>query len=129
MRSLIKKGLHLNRMHRNMDMLNFVERRSKMKKLHILDKISLALIILNVISSISFFAPAGTVWSALLLGFIFYSFFLMWISIPVGIVLNLISVAKKSKSIKSIWINILMLIIFVLNIPLYKYLFDCAMSV
>ena len=100
-----------------------------MKKLHILDKISLALIILNVISSISFFAPAGTVWSALLLGFIFYSLFLMWMSIPVGIVLNLISIAKKSKSIKSIWINILMLIIFVLNIPLYKYLFDCAMSV
>ena len=116
-------------MPRNKDMLNFVERRSKMKKLHILDKISLALIILNVISSISFFAPAGTVWSALLLGFIFYSFFLMWMSIPVGIVLNLISVAKKSKSIKSIWINIMMLIIFVLNIPLYKYLFDCAMSV
>ena len=100
-----------------------------MKKLHILDKISLALIILNVISAISFLMPAGTVWSALFLGFIFYSIFLMWLSIPVGIVLNLISIAKKTKSIEFIWINILMLMIFILNIPLYKYLFDWAMSV
>ena len=100
-----------------------------MKKLHIPDKISLALIILNVISVISFFMPAGTVWSALFLGFIFYSSFLMWLSIPMGIVLNLISIAKKTKSIKFIWINVLMLMIFILNIPLYKYLFDLAMSV
>jgi len=100
-----------------------------MKKLHILDKISLALIILNAISAISFFVPAGTVWSTLFLGFIFYSIFLMWLSIPVGIVLNLISIAKKTKSIKFIWINVLMLMIFILNILLYKYLFDCAMSV
>ena len=100
-----------------------------MKKLHILDKISLTLIILNVISSISFFAPAGTVWSALLLGFVGYSFFFMWLSIPVGFVLNLISIAKKPKSIKYIWVNVLMIIIFVLNIPLYKYIFDWAMSV
>ena len=100
-----------------------------MKKLHMLDKISLVLIILNVISAISFLMPAGTVWSALFLGFIFYSIFLMWLSIPVGIVLNLICIAKKSKSIKFIWINVLMLMIFILNIPLYKYLFDWAMSV
>ena len=102
---------------------------AEMKKLHIFDKMSLALIILNVISSISFVMPAGTVWSALFLGLIFYSIFLMWLSIPVGMVLNLISIAKKSKCLKSIWINILMLMIFVLNIALYKYLFDCAMSV
>lgn len=99
-----------------------------MKKLHILDKISLALIILNVISAISFFTPAGTVWSTMFLGFMFYSIFLMWLSIPLGIVLNLISIVKKTKSIKFIWINVLMLMIFILNIPLYKYLFDWAMS-
>ena len=72
-----------------------------MKKLHITDKISVVLIILNVISSVSFFVPAGTMWSAILYAFIFYSVFLMWLSIPVGVVLNIISIAKKSKYPKS----------------------------
>ena len=56
-----------------------------MKQLHIMDKLSLAIIVLNVISAISFFVPAGTLWSSLLIGFIFYSIFIMWLSIPIGI--------------------------------------------
>ncbi len=100
-----------------------------MKQLHIMDKLSLAIIVLNVISVISFFMPTGTIWSSLLMGFIFYSIFVMWLSIPIGIILNVISIIKKTKSIKVIWINLLMIVVFVLNIPLYKYLFDYASSV
>ncbi len=108
---------------------NGVERCENMKNLNTMDKISLGLIILNVIGSISFFMPPGTIWSSMFLVFIFYSIFIMWLSIPVGIVLNVISIIKKSKCFKLIWINILMLVLFALNIPMYKYLFDCAMSV
>ena len=77
-----------------------------MKNLNTMDKISLCLIILNVIGSISFFMPPGTIWSSMFLVFIFYSIFIMWMSIPVGIVLNVISIIKKTKCFKLIWINI-----------------------
>ena len=108
---------------------DFAERKCSMKKLHAMDKLSLAIIVLNVISAISFFMPTGTIWSSLLIGFIFYSVFIMWLSIPIGIILNVISIIKKTKSIKVIWINLLMIVVFLLNIPLYKYLFDYASSV
>lgn len=70
------------------------QRCEKMKKI---DKVSLVIIVLNIISSLCFFAPAGTLWSSLFLGFIFYSIFIMWLSIPIGIVLNIISVVKIKK--------------------------------
>lgn len=100
-----------------------------MKKLHILDKISLVIIILNIISSICFAMPAGTILPTIFLVFIAYDVFLMWLSVLIGVVLNIISIFLKRKNLKNMWINILMLILFVLNMQLWMYFVACAISV
>ena len=53
MRSLIKKGLHLNHTYRNMDMSNIVERRNKMKKVLLGCGIALGVFVLVVVMLIA----------------------------------------------------------------------------
>lgn len=96
-----------------------------MKNLYILDKISLTLIVLNIISAIGFVLQAKTISIAWFVAFLFYRLFVVRIYIVVGVVLNLISIVKKQKSLL---INILMIILLVLQIPLYNNIFDYAMS-
>ena len=99
-----------------------------MKNINIYDKASFVNLGLNVLSFIGFKMPAGTILAGMFIIFIFYGMF-MWLFSLLGIAFNVVSIIKKSKKFKYIWINVLMIVLCIMSIPLWKYLFDVAMSV
>ena len=99
-----------------------------MKNINIYDKASFVILGLNVLSLIAFKMPAGTIWAGIFIIFIYYGIF-MWLFSLLGIAFNVVSIIEKSKEFKYIWINVLMIVFCIMSIPLWKYLFDVAMSV
>lgn len=99
-----------------------------MKNINIYDKASFVILGLNVLSLIGFKMPAATIWARMFIVFIFYGMF-MWLFSLLGIAFNVVSIIKKSKEFKYIWINVLMIVFCIMSILLWKYFFDVAISV
>ena len=81
-----------------------------MKNINAYDKASFVILVLNVFAYIGFKMPAGTFWSGIFVPFILYGLF-MWFFSLAGIIFNIVSIISKRKSLKHIWINILMIVL------------------
>lgn len=105
------------------------------KKIHFYDKVSILIIILNMISVICFLLPPGRAnyLNDILLRIInninYYATFGMWISGILGVILNIISLINKKKLNKKTRINKIFIALFGLTIPFGWLLFNFAMSV
>ena len=106
-----------------------------MKKIHILDKISILLLCLNAISFLAGIIFYRMLYDGSLLYTVvsvnaFYVVFGIPLNLPAGIIINTVSLAKKIKGDKKIIINIIIFAVVILMIPVWKHFFwQALMSV
>lgn len=107
-----------------------------MKKKHfLLDVISFAIVVFNVISVICFLLPPGRAYylPTLIMEFTMllttYTMFGLGASGIVGVVLNIFSIIFKKKKQMRVKNNIVYIVLFGLTIPFAWLLFNIAMSV
>ncbi len=101
---------------------------ANVKKIHILDKITFLLVGLNIVSFLIEIAFYNMLYDGSLLYTIvsvngFYIVFGIPLNFLIGIIINVISLAKKIKTHSKVKINIFIFIILILMIPVWKHFF------
>ncbi len=107
-----------------------------MKKLSLLDKISLGIIIFNFISFLSTFIFKNTLYrinnmfDMIVAVLMMYTIFGIIGTVIIGAILNIVSTIKKIRKDVGVKFNIVLFILLILNIPIWwQFFFEALMYV
>ncbi len=107
-----------------------------MKKLSLVDKISLGIIIVNFISFLSTLIFKNTLYrinnlfDMIVAVLMMHTIFGIIITAIIGLILNIVSIVKKIRKNVGVKFNIVLFVLYALNIPIWwQFFFDALMYV